>query len=430
MRLETQYAGQIISLLEDAQDVGMPHVVFAFRPQETELQPYHLHLFETVGEALDYLDDAAGNNYLPGDTDYPVCYRHADQLIEEIKQSNSLTINKTEMNRNNLQNIQDEMKKLGFGKKAIEEVQQKMEQGKPDFTLHEQIRGNKGLVDVTSHFRQSGQSDNYYLNKFDVALNTGKTLEEGHKYFVISPHPEVPGKNLSKGFDQVGEAIAFFKEQKGDSKLASGKDAAHSTELAAMKAGKVDYVEKDFQKTFRTPAQTQTFFVDKGRGFTVEQAANLIQGRAVYRNDLLNLGGDTYAAWIKLDFDSPKDRYQNYTTNQYHVPSYNFDIKEQLERYNIKEMTDEKKAEKLIREMENGNRPLVTTEKDGQEMKLYLEAAPRFRQLNFFREDRKPENREQFLKTEAVEKSQEKKAVVSKTQSQRQGKAQEQGMAV
>lgn len=422
MNLETKHAVAIVSLLEDAQDVGMSYVVFEMRPMEQGLQPNDLNFFDNLVTALDYWEDRSGPRYVASNEN-PVYYRSVEQLLEEVKQINSLT--KTEdMNRNNLQNIQDEMKKLGFSKKAIEEVQQKMEQGKPEFMLHEQIRGNKGLVDVTAHFRQSGQSDNYYLNKFEAALNTGKALEEGHRYFVISPHPEIQGKNIHKGFDNVSEAITFFKEQKGDSKLAAGKDAAHATELAAMKAGKVDYVEKDFQKTFRTPAQTQTFFVDRGKGFTVEQAANLIQGRAVFRDDLLNLGGDTYAAWVKLDFDSPKDRYQNYTTNQYHVPSYNFDIKEQLGRYNIKEMADEKKAERLIRDFENGNRPLITTEKNGEEMKLYMEAAPRFRQMNFFREDRKPENREQFLKEPKLDQGMK----VGKGKGQQ--KEQEQGIAV
>ena len=132
---------------------------------------------------------------------------------------------------------------------------------------------------------------------------------------------------------------------------------------ATVTAGKVDYVEKDFQRTFRTPAQTQTFFVERGRGFTVDQAANLIQGRSVYRDDLLNLGGQPYAAWIKLNMDSPKDRYQNYQTNQYHVPSYGFTTKEALEKYQIKELGDPKKLETLMTSIENGNRPLVTTVK-------------------------------------------------------------------
>ncbi|TWI97590.1 hypothetical protein JN11_03412 [Mucilaginibacter frigoritolerans] len=422
MKLETKYAETIISLLEDAQDVGMPHVVFELRPQDMELQPHHLRLFEKVGEALEYLDNAAGNNYLPGDADYPIYYRHVDQLLEEIKQANSLTINKIDMNRNNLENIQNEMKDLRFSKKAIDEAQQKMEKGLPEFTVAEQLKGNKGQVDVTAHFRQSGQSDNYYLNKFAVALNTGKALEEGHKYFIITRNEKEPGKNLTKSFENVSDAISFFKDQKGDSRLAAGKDAGHATELAAMKAGKVDYVEKDFQRTFRTPAQTQTFFVERGRGFTVDQAANLIQGRSVYRDDLLNLGGQPYAAWIKLDMDSQKDRYQNYTTNQYHVPSYGFTTKEALEKYQIKELADPKKQEALMLAIENGNRPLITTVKDGQDVKLHIEAAPRFRQINFFREDGKPEKREQFLKEPKLDQALQ----LNKGKE----KEQEQGMAV
>lgn len=422
MRLETKYAEKIISLLEDAQDVGMPHVVFELRPQDMELQPHQLSLFEKLGEALEYLDNAAGNNYLPGDADYPIYYRHADKLLEEIKQANSLTINKIDMNRNNLENIQNEMKDLRFSKKAIEEAQQKMEKGLPEFTVAEQIKGNKGQVDVTAHFRQSGQSDNYYLNKFAVALNTGKALEEGHKYFIITRNEKEPGKNLTKSFENVSDAISFFKDQKGDSRLAAGKDAGHATELAAMKAGKVEYVEKDFQRTFRTPAQTQTFFVERGRGFTVDQAANLIQGRSVYRDDLLNLGGQPYAAWIKLDMDSPKDRYQNYQTNQYHVPSYGFTTKEALEKYQIKELGDPKKLEPLMASIENGNRPLVTTVKDGEEIKLHIEAAPRYRQINFFQENGKPEKREQFLKEPKLDQTLQ----LNKGKE----KEQEQGMAV
>lgn len=422
MRLETKHAEKIISLLEDAQDVGLPHVVFELRPQDIELQPHQLSLFEKLGEALEYLDNAAGNNYLPGDADYPIYYRHVDQLLEDIKQANSLTINKIDMNRNNLENIQNEMKDLRFSKKAIDEAQQKMEKGLPEFTVAEQIKGNKGQVDVTAHFRQSGQSDNYYLNKFAVALNTGKALEEGHKYFIITRNEKEPGKNLTKSFENVSDAISFFKDQKGDSRLAAGKDAGHATELASMKAGKVDYVEKDFQRTFRTPAQTQTFFVERGRGFTVDQAANLIQGRSVYRDDLLNLGGQPYAAWIKLDMDSPKDRYQNYQTNQYHVPSYGFTTKEALEKYHIKELADPKKLEPLMASIENGNRPLVTAVKDGEEIKLHIEAAPRYRQINFFQENGKPEKREQFLKEPKLDQTLQ----LNKGKE----KEQEQGMAV
>jgi hypothetical protein len=406
----------MISMLEDAQDVGMTYVVFGPEVEQ-------LYFFDRAGDAIEFVAATNRQGQLPwSDVSLPLQYLTIEQMLSELQKADPLTINEIEMNRNNAENIREEMKNLRFSQKAIDEAQQKMEKGLPDFTVNDKVNGNKGQVDITAHFRQSGQSDNYYLNKFVVALNTGKALEEGQKYMVISPNEQAPGKNMVKSFENVTEAIDFFKSQKGNSELAAGKDAAHKVELAKMENGKVNYVAKDFQRTFRTPAQTQTFFVDRGRGFTAEQAANLIQGRSVYRDDLLNLAAQPYAAWVKLDFDSPKDRYQNYTTNQYHVPSYGFTTHEALDKYRIKEMDDPKKREAIMHAMENGNRPLVTTVKDSQEVKLHIEAAPRFRQINFFREDGKPEKREQFLKEPKLDQTLQL--------NRGKEKEQEQGMAV
>ncbi|WPV02157.1 hypothetical protein SNE26_10255 [Mucilaginibacter sp. cycad4] len=419
MEFTTKHAESIINMLQEAQDVGMTHAVIEWHPSEMEIRPNDIELYDDHEEALDNFEMRAGLG-LPFDTDHPVYCMSIDRMISVFEEANNLK--EQVMNRNNWENIQDEMKQLRFSPQTIEETRQKMEKGVSDFIAHDQIKGNKGLVDVSAHFKKSGQSENYYLGKFEVALNTGKALEEGQKYFVISPNEQQPGKNISRSFENVSEGINYFKSQTGDSKLAAGKDAAHARDLATMNAGKIDYVEKGFANTFRTPALTQTFFVDRGRGFTVEQAANLIQGRSVFRDDLLNFGGNPYAAWVKLDFDTPKDKYQNYTTKQYHVPSYGFTIKEALEKYNIKELSDPEKAEKLIKSVENGNRPLVTTVKDGQNVKLYMETSPRYRQLNFFQENGRIEKREQFLK----EPQQDQKLSFSKGQ----GKEQEQGMAV
>jgi hypothetical protein len=228
----------------------------------------------------------------------------------------------------------------------------------------------------------------------------GKPLGEGEKYLVVNPEIQKEGKPVVRSFEQAADAIAFFKAQQGDATLAAGKDWAHKTELAKMEKGNVNYVEKDFNRTYRNPGISQTVFVERGKGFTAEQSVNLIQGRAVYRDDLLKLGGEPYKAWIKLDMDSQKDRWQNFQTLQYHVPTYGFDLEKTLDKFNIKELDDEKKRGQLIQSVENGNRPLVTVVKDGQESKLYMEVQPRYSQANFFREDGKPEKREQFLKPE------------------------------
>jgi len=404
MRLETKYAHETIMALEDAQDVGLNHIVFPTEPVNQNLMPQHLRFFDTMGEAIRYLESAA--KYYPskgpGQT-YTIQYMNADQLIAQIKKDNPLTINKTDMNLNNLENLREELKTLGFRDKTVSEMEKNMEKGIPEFTLNEKIAGSRGQVDMTLYFKQSGQSEHYFFNKYEVALNSGKPLEDGQKYMVITPNEQ--GKNMVKSFENVTEAINFFKEQKGNSELAAGKDAANKEKLATMENGKVNYVAKDFQRTFRTPAVTQTFWVERGRGFTAEQAANLIQGRSVYRDDLLNLGGQPYKAWIKLDMDMPKDRHQNFLTNQYHDPSYGFNLEKVLDKFQIKELNDPAKKEALENSLKNGNRPMITTVKDGQEVKMFIEAVPRYSQVNLYAENGKPEKREQFLKEENKEQA-------------------------
>jgi len=302
------------------------------------------------------------------------------------------------MNLNNLDNLKAEMKQLGFSENSVKAMEENMQKNLPEFTLHEKVNGNKGQVDVNIPFRQSSQSEYYYLNKYTVALNTGKPLEEGHKYMVISPNPTEPGKNLFRSFQQVGEAITYFKEQKGKSELVSGKDAAHTTTLASMENGKVNFVAKDFQRTFRASAITQTIYVEHGKGFTMQQAANLIQGRSVYRDDLLSAEKGPYQAWVKLNMDKPKDRFQNFAITNYHDPAYGFHLEQVLDKYNIRELNDPAKRGALITALHNGDRPLITTVQNGQEVKLHLEAVPRYQQVSLYREDGKPEKREQFLK--------------------------------
>jgi hypothetical protein len=330
------------------------------------------------------------------------------------------------MNLNNLENLKEELKALAFKDKVISEMEKNMEKGIPEFTLNDRVAGTRGQVDLTLHFKQSSQSEHYFFNKFEVALNTAKPLEDGQKYYIITPGDN--RKTMYKPFESVAEAITFFKEQKGNSELAVSKekDFDHRIKLATMENGKVNYVAKDFQRTFKTPAVTQTFYVDKGKGFTAEQAANLIQGRAVHRDDMANVAGITYKAWVKLDMDTAKDRHQNFYTNQYHDPSYGFNLANTLDKFNIKELNDPKKKEALETSLRNGNRPMITTVKDGAEVKMFIEAVPRYSQINLFQENGKPEKREQFLKEPKIDQA----LNLGKGQSKGKEMAESQGMGV
>ncbi|MEJ5996248.1 hypothetical protein WG904_17595 [Pedobacter sp. Du54] len=305
------------------------------------------------------------------------------------------------MNLNNLEDLKIEMKKLGFADKLIEQMEENMRKDVPNFKLYDTVSATKGQVDLTIHFKQSGQSEFYYLNKYEATHNQGRPLEGGHKYMVITPNEE--GKNMVKKFENVAEAITFFKEQKGNSELAVGKDAAHKIMLANMEKGTINYVAKDFQRSFYSQPLPQTFWLDHGKGFTKEQGANLVQGRYVYRDDMLSRDGVPYKAWMQLDTDKERDRQGNLTFRQYADPAYRFDIKAILETYKIKEMEDPKKAEALEASIRNGNRPLVTVTKEGEQVKMFMETAVRWGKLNFYAENGRPEKREQFLKEPAME---------------------------
>ena len=394
----SEIARELREYLEQQRDIGHDWVVYnTDNPIGTK---YDLNCFPEEEEALsfarEYQQIFNWHEAVPiGDLLSDL--KKLEQVIEKtIGNNTDLTLNKNDMNLNNLENLREEMKNLGFRDKLIEKMEENMRKDVPEFTLNDTRPATKGQVDLTLHFKQSTQSDFYYFNKFTVNHNQGKPLEEGQHYMVITKNDQ--GKNMVKKLENVTEAIAFFKEQKGDSELAVGKDAANKMMVANMEKGKVNYVSKDFNRTFYAAPVNQTIWLERGKGFTAEQAANLIQGRSVYRDDMMNMGGETYKAWIKLDFDKGKDRFQNYSTNQYHDPSYGFDISKVLDKFNIKELQDPAKRELLESSLKNGNRPLVTTVKEGQEVKVFLEAVPRYSQLNMFAENGKPEKREQFLK--------------------------------
>lgn len=164
----------------------------------------------------------------------------------------------------------------------------------------------------------------------------------------------------------------------------------------------MNFVAKDFRATLYAQTLSQTFWVEKGKGFSAEQAFNLVQGRSVYRDDLLTLGGVPYRAWMKLDLDKPRDRHNNLNFNQYHDPAYGFDLGKVLDKFNIKELEDPAKRVLLEASIKNGNRPSVTTVKDGKEVKLLVEAVPRDSQLNMYQVNGRPEKRDQFLKETAL----------------------------
>lgn len=310
------------------------------------------------------------------------------------------------MNRNSLENFRSEARALKVPEKMITAAESMMEQGIEKFAIRGQIPADKGMMDLSIHLKKSGQSDYYYFNRFDIAQSKAKPVEKEHQYLVITPDDK--GKNLIRKFDSPVQAMDYFREQTRTSELATGKatdkDLQYRDTLATMKDGKVDYVKKEFSQTFYSPVLKNSHYIDRGRGFSVEQAANMLQGRAVFRDDMVSRAGEQYKAWSVYQFDQPKDRYNNYTMKQF-GEGYGFDLKKELAAYGIKELGKKETAEKLVADLQNGHKPMVSvTGLDGEEKKLRIEAMPRYTNINFFELNGKPAKREEYRKDQSLDK--------------------------
>lgn len=248
-----EMAGELRSYLEEQAANGHEWVVYdTDNPINTK---YDLHCFLDADEAFDF------------EREYQQIFNWHEAVpignlifdLKEVEKSAQVPANNpniilkhSDMNKNNLDDLKDELKELRFPKKVIEEMEKHMEKNMPEFKLRHQQPGDKGQVDMLLHFRQSAQSDYYYFNKYNVTLNNAKPLAEGHQYLVISPGEK--DKQMMRRFDTPHEAIAYFKEQKGSSELAVGKidkkELAFKTTLATMENDKVNFVAKDFNKVF------------------------------------------------------------------------------------------------------------------------------------------------------------------------------------
>jgi len=123
----------------------------------------------------------------------------------------------------------------------------------------------------------------------------------------------------------------------------------------------------------------QTFYVNKGKGVTLKEAYNLLQGRAVNK-DLTNAEGQKYNAWIQLNFEE-KDGTGNYKVRQYRQ-QYGYDLEKTLEKYPILELNNEELKANLLRSLKRGNMHPVSFGKIAKVEKMLIEANPQFKTIN------------------------------------------------
>jgi len=321
------------------------------------------------------------------------------------------------MNLNNLQDLKKEVIGLGFSSKTADQLEKNMQALPQHFTLKDQLPGDKGQVDLNLHFHKSSVSDTYSFSKYDATAGRVPSSAPNQSYMVLTENKDNKEKPLVKTFDSPNEAIDFFKKQKGTSELALGESPESKQLLASKDKGKVNFVYDDFRGAYFSPAIKQTFYVKEGAGYSASQAANMVQGRTVHRDDLLNpRNGEPYKAWVKLDFEQKKDDWGNFKLKQMNDPAFGFDLEKTLKGFKIKEMSDPAQKELIVTAIKNGDRvPVTVVNREGKEVQVKAEASPQYKTLDFYTENGAREKREQF-----------KKPDVTQSQEKTQGKAKDQ----
>jgi len=312
------------------------------------------------------------------------------------------------MNRNSLEDFQDQAKALKMPAVMQAEIEKQMETNVERISVTVQMPARKGYLEATAHLKRGGgDSEYYFFNKYDLALNNkAKPLENDYKYTVTTTK-DAKGVGLEKPlfrqFDSPIAAIKYFNEQNGTSELSTGKVDENNKltpgqSLATMKDGKVDYVTKDFQGAYRNAVLKNTVYVNKGVGYNMTQSSSMLQNGASFRDDLVSREGVQYEAWSVYKFDEPRDNYGNLKIQQY-GSGYGFKLEDELKRYEIKELDDPKKRAELLEKLKDGERAVVTVVVPGAEaQKLFVEPVPRYGNINFYDLNGKPQIRETLVK--------------------------------
>ncbi|HTF21692.1 MAG TPA: hypothetical protein VK658_26615 [Chryseolinea sp.] len=133
--------------------------------------------------------------------------------------------------------------------------------------------------------------------------------------------------------------------------------------------------------------RSQKFFLNKGNGVTAKEAFNLLEGRAVHKNNLTNKFGQEYSAWLQVDFGK-KDKYDNHPVQQYHE-AWKYDLEKGLKPHPIKELQNETQKADLIKDLKKGNLQPVTFLTQDKEVRMLIEANPKERNINVYDENMK-----------------------------------------
>mgnify|MGYP007115603378 FL=1 len=145
------------------------------------------------------------------------------------------------------------------------------------------------------------------------------------------------------------------------------------------------YVKPDFKQAYHSKPIRQPFSIQEGQGFSLPQALRLIQGKGVYKDNLLDASGQQYKAYILINREEPLTNGTGFRYRPLRDPEYGYEPEKLIKQeYDIIEARDAKKFPEMMAKLKDGERVNVTAEKNGKQYKVAMELSPRYKNINFF----------------------------------------------
>lgn len=164
-----------------------------------------------------------------------------------------------------------------------------------------------------------------------------------------------------------------------------------------------------FEATLKDqPEKTMLFRVSNDECFTIHDAFNLLNGRAVQKLVLDWSTRRMHNVWFQLDFDG-RDVHGNFKLEQLRVTDQEYAVSVELSKHPIREMRNPEDRINLILSLLKGNAEPITLIKDGKERQAFVQASPKNRTVDVYTSF---DGRLQKSKIEDTKKSRELSALV------------------
>ncbi|MCX2680996.1 hypothetical protein OOZ15_13665 [Galbibacter sp. EGI 63066] len=121
------------------------------------------------------------------------------QKLSPPSEINSLTKNKTIMEKENLEFLQKKLKYTGFDTALNDELEKNMKSAAEEFRLQHTAKVEGNDMNFSLYFKKSATSDRYFFNKYDAVLRPGNGNEKGQTFYANQSVSAREAYNLLQG---------------------------------------------------------------------------------------------------------------------------------------------------------------------------------------------------------------------------------------